>query len=64
MDEVTFLLEGEMMICGQLLRGPTIFVLDRLEVADPEFLTDCKVFVVKAPSVPGDKVEIKSESNT
>lgn len=62
MDEVTFLLEGEMQICGEYLKGPVIFVLDRMEIADPVFLTDCKVFVVKSPSVPGDKVEINMES--
>ena len=59
MDEITFLLEGTMQMQGQTLTGPVIFLLDRNEIADPEFVTDCKVFVIKAPSVPGDKVEIK-----
>jgi hypothetical protein len=58
MDEVTFLLEGEMLIQGQHLVGPVIFELARNEIADPIFVTDCKVFVIKAPSVPGDKIEI------
>lgn len=58
MDEVTFLLEGQMRIQGALLVGPVLFLLERGEVADPEFLTDCKVFVIKAPSVPGDKVVV------
>lgn len=61
MDELTFLLEGTMRICGETLTGPVIFELRRGEVADPVFLTDCKVFVVKAPSVPGDKVELNKE---
>ena len=61
MDELTFLLEGTMHIQGQTLTGPTIFELVRGEVADPVFVTDCKVFVIKAPSVPGDKVEIQRE---
>ena len=59
MDEITFLLEGTMQMQGQTLTGPVIFLLERHEIADPEFVTDCKVFVIKAPSVPGDKVEIK-----
>ena len=59
MDEITFLLEGTMQMQGQTLTGPVIFLLERNEIADPEFVTDCKVFVIKAPSVPGDKVETK-----
>ena len=59
MDEITFLLEGTMQMQGQTLTGPVIFLLERGEIADPEFVTDCKVFVIKAPSVPGDKVEIQ-----
>jgi hypothetical protein len=58
MDEATFLLEGKMQICGETLSGPVIFVLDRMQTADPIFITDCKVFIIKAPSVPGDKVVV------
>jgi hypothetical protein len=32
-----------------------IFILRKNEVADPVFLEDCEVFIVKTPSVPGDK---------
>ncbi len=56
MDEVTFLLEGTMQICNQTITGPIIFLINRGEVADPTFITDCKVFIIKTPSVPGDKV--------
>lgn len=59
MDEVTFLLEGTMRIQGQLLTGPVIFLLNRGEIADPEFVTDCKVFIIKTPSVPGDKIIVR-----
>lgn len=58
MDEVTFLLEGTMQICNQTITGPIIFLIGRNEIADPEFITDCKVFIIKTPSVPGDKVLI------
>ena len=57
-DEITFLLEGTMHISGQTITGPVIFLLDRYEIADPIFVTDCKVFIVKTPSVPGDKILI------
>lgn len=55
-DEINYLMEGEMMINDQYLKAPTIFVIEKGEVADPRFLTDCKLIVVKTPSVPGDKV--------
>lgn len=58
MDEVTFLLEGTMRMQDQVLTGPVLFLIERNDVADPAFVTDCKVFIVKAPSVPGDKIEI------
>jgi hypothetical protein len=45
-----------MTINGVLLDAPTIFVLERGEIADPTFLTDCRLVVVKTPSAPGDKI--------
>ncbi len=32
-------------------------VFEPYEVADPIFLEDCEVLVIKTPSVPGDKFE-------
>jgi hypothetical protein len=61
MDELTFLLEGTVIIQGQTLTGPVIFELNRHEIADPTFVTACKMFVIKSPSVPGDKVEIEGQ---
>jgi hypothetical protein len=58
MDEINFLLEGEMVIQGKTLIGPCVFLLERNEIADPIFVTDCKIFIIKTPSVPGDKVII------
>jgi mannose-6-phosphate isomerase-like protein (cupin superfamily) len=54
-DEINYLMEGRMTINGELLEAPVIFVIEREEIADPEFLTDCKLIVVKTPSAPGDK---------
>ncbi len=55
-DEINYLLEGQMTLNGTLLTAPVIFVIEKNEVADPEFLTDCKIVVVKTPSAPGDKI--------
>lgn len=53
--EINYLLEGKMTLNGKSLVAPVIFVLDKNEIADPTFITDCKIVVIKTPSVPGDK---------
>lgn len=60
-DEINYLMEGRMTINGELLEAPVIFVIEQGEIADPRFLTDCKLIVVKTPSAPGDKVIIAKE---
>ena len=62
-DEINFLLEGEMTLNGQHLSAPVIFVIERNEVAEPTFITDCKLVVVKTPSAPGDKIIVNKEIN-
>jgi quercetin dioxygenase-like cupin family protein len=54
-DEITFLLRGRMRIQDQELVSGDIFVIPKWEVADPVFLEDCEVIVIKTPSVIGDK---------
>lgn len=61
-DEINYLLEGRMTINGELLEAPVIFVIEKNEVADPRFLTDCKLVVIKTPSAPGDKIIVTEES--
>jgi len=58
-DEINYLVEGEMTLQSKRLKAPSIFVIEKGEIADPEFHTDCKLIVVKVPSVPGDKILIK-----
>ena len=57
-DEINLLVKGRMKICGRKLKAGDIFVIRRLEVADPVFLTDCEVVVIKTSSVKGDKYVI------
>lgn len=54
-DEINFLRSGKMIIQGTELVAGDIFILRRGEIADPVFIEDCEVFIVKTPSVPGDK---------
>lgn len=57
--ELTVLIHGKMKIMGQIMEAGDIFVIYPDEVADPEFLEDCEVIVVKLPSVIGDKYEVQ-----
>jgi hypothetical protein len=54
-DEINFLRSGRMLIQGKELKSGDIFILRKNEIADPIFLEDCEVFIVKTPSIPGDK---------
>jgi quercetin dioxygenase-like cupin family protein len=53
--EYNYLAEGSMIVQGVTLNAGDIFVIQPYEVADPIFLEDCKVVIVKTPSVVGDK---------
>jgi len=62
-DEINYLLEGEMTLNGELLQAPIIFVIPKGEIADPRFVTDCKLVVIKTPSAPGDKIITLQENS-
>lgn len=53
--EINFILKGKMSIIGQTLEAGDVFVIERNEVAEPVFLEDCELIVVKTPCVPNDK---------
>ena len=40
-------------------RQGDVFVFDKGEIADPVFLEDCTLVVVKIPSIPSDKFEVE-----
>ena len=53
--EINYLIRGKMRIQNTLIFPGDIFVLNAFEIADPEFLEDCELIVVKTSSVIGDK---------
>ena len=53
--EITYLIRGKMQIQNKILTSGDIFIIFPSEVADPVFLEDCEVVIVKSPSVVGDK---------
>ena len=57
--EINVLISGKMIINNELLLSGSIFVIEKNEIADPEFLEDCTIVCVKTPSVPGDKYEVE-----
>lgn len=58
-EEYNVLLEGKMIIQNTELNAGDIFIISKMEIADPVFLEDCRVLVVKVPSVPGDKILVE-----
>lgn len=56
--EYNVLVNGKMIIQDKELNSGDVFVFTPGEIADPIFLEDCTVLVVKVPSIPGDKYEV------
>lgn len=56
--EYNVLVSGKMVVQGKELNSGDVFVFEKGEVADPVFLEDCKIVVVKVPSLPHDKFEV------
>lgn len=54
--EINFLISGKMVIQNQELNSGDIFVIHPKEIADPVFLEDCYLCVIKTPSIVGDKI--------
>lgn len=53
--EINYLIKGTMYINETLLQSGEIFILYPNEVAEPMFITDCELIIVKIPSIIGDK---------
>jgi quercetin dioxygenase-like cupin family protein len=56
--EYNVLISGKMIIQGKELNSGDVFVFQKGEIADPIFLEDCTLVVVKVPSIPSDKFEV------
>ena len=56
--EYNVLVSGRMIIQEKELKSGDVFVFSPGDIADPIFLEDCSVLVVKVPSIIGDKYEV------
>lgn len=57
--EINLLISGRMLANGKEVTPGTIFVIEPGEPCLPVFLEDCKLLVIKLPSVPGDKYPVE-----
>lgn len=57
--EINYLIRGTMTLHGEMFLPGDVFILEPEEIADPIFLEDCEMIVIKSPSTPGDKYIIK-----
>lgn len=62
LDEINLIVRGKMTIQGKTLSAGDIFILEPMEIADPEFLEDCEIVCIKAPNFTNDKVVVKREA--
>lgn len=56
--EINYLVQGKMLLQDKELNTGDIFILKPYEVANPVFLEDCTVLIVKTPSITNDKFVI------
>lgn len=54
-QEVTVVVDGVVEVNNRRFHEGDIFVIQPYEVSEAKVIADCKLIVVKAPSVPGDK---------
>lgn len=55
--EINYIIRGKMTIINQTLKAGDVFIIERNDIADPEFLEDCELIVIKVPCAPNDKYE-------
>jgi quercetin dioxygenase-like cupin family protein len=53
--EYNYLISGKMVIQDKEINAGDLFIIEPWEIADPEFLEDCHVVVVKVPGRSNDK---------
>jgi len=58
--EYNVMICGKLSINGEVFEQDDIFVIEAGEMAEAKFLEDCRVLVIKVPSVIGDKYEAEA----
>ncbi len=55
--EINVLLHGSMLINNVEIKEGEVFIIYPGEWAEPTYMTDCEIVIIKVPSIPGDKYE-------
>ncbi len=58
-SEITVVVHGQIEVNGRNFEEGDIFIIEPYEVSIARVITDCKLIVIKSPSVPSDKVIIE-----
>ena len=58
--EITWLIKGKIRLQDKILETGDIFIINPWEIANPEFLEDSEVLVIKTPSDTKDKFVIEN----
>ena len=56
--EYNYLIRGRMLIHNKEIKPGEIFILKPYEIANPVFLEDCEITVLKVPSIKNDKYPV------
>lgn len=60
LDEINLLIKGKMILQNKELLAGDIFILEAMEIADPEFLEDCEIVCLKVPNFTNDKIIVRN----
>lgn len=60
--EINLLVRGRMLMQDKEIVAGDIFVIGPWEVANPVFLEDCELVVIKTPSIIGDKYIMETKT--
>jgi hypothetical protein len=59
--EINLVISGKLLVNGKLLEEGGIFIYDKNEVSDVQFVEDTKLLIIRIPSAPNDKVIVSRE---
>ncbi len=57
--EITFIIKGKIKINDTIFNEGDIFLIEPMEIADPTFLEDSEIIVIKTPSDVNDKYTVE-----
>ncbi len=53
--ELNYVIKGKLQVSGNTLKEGDIWIYEKNDISDVEYLEDCELMVVRWPSIPSDK---------